>query len=90
MKDDADRLICLAMILGIGLWLSTLEARMGENIWRAIRCQRCGALPIDDKGKPTTNCPVCKHGELGERAPDYTTFTAYDRRWLMAQKIVAV
>jgi phage FluMu protein Com len=88
MNDDADRLIGLAMILGIGLWFSTREARMGgDSIWQKVRCQRCGALPIDAKGKATVNCPVCKCSDLGQSAPDYATFTAYDRQWLLSQRI---
>jgi RNA polymerase subunit RPABC4/transcription elongation factor Spt4 len=62
---------------------------MGENIWRAIRCQRCGALPID-KGKATVNCPVCKSSELGEHAPDYLTLTDSDQRFLRSIRVAAI
>lgn len=87
MNDDTERLFGFAIILGIGFWLSTLEARMDGSIWKLVRCQRCGALPIDEQKRVTVNCPVCKHQELGERAPDYAVLTEVDRRFLRSIRI---
>lgn len=88
VSDNVDRLFGLALILGIGFWISTLEARMDGSIWRQVRCQRCGALPIAN-GKATTNCPICKHQELGAHAPDYAVLTASDRGFLRSLRIDA-
>jgi phage FluMu protein Com len=88
VSDDTDRLIGFAAIVAIGFWLATQERRMDGSIWRNVRCQRCGALPID-KGKATTNCPVCKSSELGEHAPDYQELTDSDRRFLRSVRIAA-
>jgi hypothetical protein len=88
VSGDADRLVGFAAIVALGFWLSTLETRMDGSIWRNVRCQRCGAVPID-KGRATVNCPVCKSSDLGERAPDYMQLTESDRRWLHSIKIGA-
>jgi RNA polymerase subunit RPABC4/transcription elongation factor Spt4 len=88
MINDADRLVGIIALLGLGLFIATQEKRMSDSIWRNVRCQRCGALPID-KGKATVNCPVCKSSDLGERAPDYMQLTESDRRWLHSIKIGA-
>lgn len=90
VNDDTERLFGLAIILGIGFWLSTLEARMDGSIWKRVWCQRCGALPIDDQKKVTVNCPMCKHHEFGERAPDYAVLTEVDRGFLRSIRIATV
>jgi RNA polymerase subunit RPABC4/transcription elongation factor Spt4 len=88
LTDDTDRLVGLIALFSLGFFLATQETRMDGSIWRNVRCQRCGAVPID-KGKATANCPVCKSSELGERAPDYMKLTDSDRRWLRSLMIGA-
>jgi Zn finger protein HypA/HybF involved in hydrogenase expression len=61
---------------------------MFGHIWRNVRCQRCGALPIDN-GKPTVNCPKCHGSAFGEKAPDYQVLTEADRRFLQSIRIAA-
>jgi phage FluMu protein Com len=61
---------------------------MFGNIWKNVRCQRCGALPIDN-GKPTVKCPKCHGIEFGDKAPDYQVLTAADRRFLQSIRIAA-
>jgi DNA-directed RNA polymerase subunit RPC12/RpoP len=88
VNEDTDRLIGLAMLVALAICLRVqVMANDDPSIWRKVRCQRCGALPIDTKGKPTAACPVCFHTELGQHAPDYTTPTAADKRWLASLKI---
>jgi hypothetical protein len=89
MTDDTDRLIGLVALFGLGLWIATAwEARMDGSLWKNVRCQRCGALPIDEaKRTATANCPKCLGSEFGEHAPDYTAFTDRDRRFLRSLKI---
>jgi DNA-directed RNA polymerase subunit RPC12/RpoP len=88
MNEDADRLIGLMALVVLGLFLHTWETQMADDsLWRKVRCQRCGALPIDTQGKATVACPVCFHTELGQHAPDYATPTAADKRWLASLKI---
>jgi RNA polymerase subunit RPABC4/transcription elongation factor Spt4 len=82
VSDDRFIGFCALLSLGLVFSLTTLEfTRMSDSIWRNVRCQRCGALPID-KGKATVNCPVCKSSELGEKPPDYQIPTDSDRRFL--------
>jgi RNA polymerase subunit RPABC4/transcription elongation factor Spt4 len=88
MTDDSDRLVGIIALLGLGFFIATQETRMSDSIWRNVRCQRCGAVPID-KGKATVNCPVCKSSDLGERAPDYMQLTDSDRRLLRSLGIGA-
>jgi hypothetical protein len=89
VSDDRFIGFCALLSLGLVFSLTTLEfTRMDGSIWRNVRCQRCGAVPID-KGRATVNCPVCKSSDLGERAPDYMQLTESDRRWLHSIKIGA-
>jgi phage FluMu protein Com len=88
VSDDRFIGFCALLSLGLVFSLTTLETRMDGSIWRNVRCQRCGAVPID-KGKATVNCPVCKSSELGERAPDYKELTDSDRRFLRGIRIAA-
>ncbi len=80
--EEADAVFAGLILVGLWFFVWPQGEHMGDDsIWKQVRCQRCGALPIENE-KALDYCPVCYSVTFGPFAPDYSKLTPHDVRFL--------